>query len=89
MLTTGTTLPEVRTVLVETLGLQDRADTLDASTGLFGSLPELDSLAVLELVSALEDHFGITVEDSDFSGEVFETLGSLTSFVASKRGAEG
>ena len=79
-------LPEVADVLVETLGIQDRAATLDASTPLFGAMPELDSLAVLELVSALEDRFDITVEDEEFGGEIFETLGSLAAFVDGKRG---
>lgn len=79
-------LPEVADVLVETLGIQDRANTLDAGTPLFGAMPELDSLAVLELVSALEDRFDITVEDEEFGGEIFETLGSLAAFVDGKRG---
>jgi acyl carrier protein len=78
-------LPEVAEVLVDTLGIQDRAASLDASTPLFGALPELDSLAVLELVSALEDRFGIVVEDEEFGGEIFETLGSLAAFVDTKR----
>ncbi len=82
--TTGS-LPEVAEVLVETLGIEDRASTLDASTALFGAMPELDSLAVLELVSALEDRFGIVVEDEEFGGEIFETLGSLAAFVDDKR----
>jgi acyl carrier protein len=79
-------LTEVTDVVVETLGIQDRAATLDASTPLFGAMPELDSLAVLELVSALEDRFGIVVEDEEFGGEIFETLGSLAEFVDGKRG---
>ena len=79
------TFADVKAVLVETLNLQDRADTLDASTPLLGSLPELDSLAVLELVTALEERFGIDVDESEITGEVFETLGSLTEFVESER----
>lgn len=78
-------LAEVTDVVVETLGIQDRAGSLDASTPLFGAMPELDSLAVLELVSALEDRFGIVVEDEEFGGEIFETLGALAEFVDGKR----
>ena len=85
MIGNSTTLDEVKTVLVDTLGIQDRADSLDAQTPLFGGLPELDSLAVLELVAAIEDRFAITIEDEEFGGEIFETLGSLTSFVESKQ----
>ncbi|WP_375422894.1 acyl carrier protein [uncultured Friedmanniella sp.] len=84
MTTTTPTLIEVRSVLVATLGLEYRLDQLDESTELFGTLPELDSLAVLELVSALEDHFEIVIEDEEFSGEIFATLGSLAEFVQDK-----
>lgn len=84
MTATTPTLPQVRSVLVETLGIEEREDTIDADTPLFGGLPELDSLAVLELVTALEDRFGITVDDDEFSGDIFETLGSLSAFVEGK-----
>ena len=76
---------EVKEVVVETLGVQDRADSIDEDTALLGSLPELDSMAVLELVTALERRFGFTVQDEELSASLFETLGSLTAFVESKR----
>jgi acyl carrier protein len=75
---------DVKDVLVKTLGVEDRTATIDASTPLLGSLPELDSMAVLELVAALEERFGITVDDDDVTAEVFETLGTLTEFVEEK-----
>ena len=75
---------EVKDVLVKTLGVEDRADSIDSSTPLLGSLPELDSMAVLELVAALEQRFGITVDDDDVTAEIFETLGALTAFVQEK-----
>jgi len=81
----SSTIDDVKHVLVDTLGIEDRSSRIDASTQLFGDLPELDSLAVLELVTALEEQFDIVIDDSDFSGEVFETLGSLASFVDQKR----
>lgn len=82
---TGTTnLHDVKMVLVEVLGIEGRADSLDASTPLLGSLPELDSMAVLELVAALEQRFGITVDDDDVTAEVFNTLGTLAAFVDGK-----
>ena len=81
----SSTFDQVKHVVVDTLRIEDRSSGFDASTQLFGSLPELDSLAVLELVTALEEQFDIVIDDSDFSGEVFETLGSLASFVDQKR----
>lgn len=77
-------LADVKAVVVETLGVEDRADSLDAATPLLGSLPELDSMAVLELVLELEQRFGITIEGEDVTADVFETLASLTAFVDSK-----
>ena len=73
-----------QSVLVTTLGIEDRAASIEASTPLFGGLPELDSLAVLELVTAIEDEFDITIDDEEFSGDIFETLGSLAAFVDQK-----
>ena len=79
------TLDGVIAVVVETLGIEDRAHTLDASTPLFGSMPELDSLAVLSLVTSLENRFGFEMDDEDFSGDVFETVGTLAEFVERHR----
>jgi acyl carrier protein len=90
MQTRSSTLDGVIATIVETLGIAERADTLNTDTPLFGSMPELDSLAVVELLTALEERFGFYIEDDEFTGEVFETIGSLASFVDSKRdqGAE-
>jgi acyl carrier protein len=79
------TIEGVKAVIVKTLGIEERADTLDASTPLFGSMPELDSFAVVELAASLEEQFGFQIDDSDFSGEVFETVGTLAEFVEKKR----
>lgn len=85
MTSENATLVQVKTVLVSVLGIEDRAGSIDATTELFGGIPELDSLAVLELVTTLEERFDIVVEDDEFSGEIFETLGSLAEFVETKR----
>jgi len=83
--TTDTSFDGVKRIIVSTLGIEGRADGIDASTPLFGAMPELDSLAVLELMANLEEHFGFTVDDEEFSGDIFETVGSLTAFVDQKR----
>jgi acyl carrier protein len=75
------TLERVKVVIVKTLKIQDRAHTLEASTELFGSLPELDSMAVVTLAVNLEREFDFEIDDEDFTGEVFETIGTLAEFV--------
>jgi acyl carrier protein len=82
---TSTSLDAVIDLVGTTLGLGDRARDLGADTPLLGAMPELDSMAVLELVSAVEDRFGFEVDDSDVTGEVFETVGSLADFVDRNR----
>ena len=84
-LSTAVALEDVKAVVVETLGVEDRADTLDADTPL-GSLPELDSMAVLELAARARARFEIVVDGEDVTADVFETLGSLTTFVDSQLG---
>ena len=77
-------LADVKDVVVQTLGVEDRADAIDADTPLFGTLPELDSMAVLELVLELEQRFGIVLEGEDVTADAFETLTNLTAVVESK-----
>jgi acyl carrier protein len=79
-------LDEVKTILIDVLSLGDAGQRLQADSPLLGSLPELDSMAVVSLVGALEDHFGIVIDDDDLSASTFETLGSLADFVAGKIG---
>jgi acyl carrier protein len=85
MASTGTTTQDVKAVLVSVLGIEDRAATIDDSTPLLGNLPELDSMAVLELVAALEQQFGVTIDDDDVTAEAFDTLGTLAELVEAKR----
>jgi acyl carrier protein len=75
----------VKTAVIETLGIEDRADAVDATTPL-ASMPELDSLAVAELLVELERRFGITIEDDDVTPEVLETVASLAALVDANSG---
>jgi acyl carrier protein len=71
----------VRAAVIETLGLHDREGTITEETLLFGSMPELDSLALVELITALEDRFGFEMDEADITADVFESVGSLTAHV--------
>ena len=77
-------LEEVKTLLIDVLNLAPAGQSLDADSPLLGSLPELDSMAVVTLIGALEEHFGIMVDDDDISASTFATLGSLAAFVAER-----
>lgn len=75
----------VRGVLKDVLGLDAaRAAALDASSPLFGAMPELDSMTVAGLLTEIEDRLGIIVEDDEVDGEMLETFGSLVRFAQRK-----
>ena len=75
----------LRSVLCDVLGLDpDEVQTFDNDTGLFGHLPELDSMAVAGLLTELEDRLGILIEDDDVDGEMLETYGGLLAFAEAK-----
>jgi acyl carrier protein len=78
------TIENVKKLLAQTLQLGSRADALHTDSALLGTIPELDSMAVVSILTAMEDYFGITVEDDEISADTFETLGSLVAFVDAK-----
>jgi len=77
-------LEDVRQIVGEVLQLGDRTARLARDSALLGSLPEFDSMAVVSVLTALEERLGIVVEDDEITAETFETLGSLYDFVSSK-----
>jgi len=74
----------VKTVLGEALQIEDRTSEMTGSTLLLGNLPELDSMAVVTVLTALEDNFGFVIDDDDLVSDAFLTLDSLVSFVEDK-----
>lgn len=78
------TIDEVKNILRDSLQLGDRVKGFTADTRLLGSVPELDSMAVLTVLTAIEERFGFTVEDDDISADTFATVGSLCQYVEQK-----
>ena len=75
---------ELLKLLDDTLTLRGRGLQLRVDSPLAGTLPELDSMGVVAIVSAAEDHWGIVIEDEEIDAEVFATVGSLMCFLRSK-----
>jgi acyl carrier protein len=82
----STTDQFLRRILTDVLGLkQGQSDGFTADTGLFGHLPELDSMAVAGLLTEMEDRLDIVIEDDEIDGELLESYGSLLAFAEAKR----
>ena len=75
---------QIRDLLTDTLRLGDRGTGLEAGSALLGSIPELDSMAVVTVITVIEEHFDIEFDDEDISAESFATLGALCSLVEGK-----
>lgn len=75
---------EVLRVIDEVLSLGGRSAGFSRSTHLLGAVPELDSMAVVSLITAIEEQFGLSIDDGDIDGSTFETVGSLVDFVAER-----
>lgn len=72
---------ELKTILDDVLSLGGRAQGFQADTALLGAIPELDSMAVVGLITAIEERFGVEIADDEIDGSVFATFGGLLAFV--------
>ncbi len=77
---------QLRAILADVLGLKPgQAEGFTAETGLFGHLPELDSMAVAGLLTEMEDRLHIVIDDDEIDGDLLESFGSLLAFAEAKR----
>ncbi|WP_369025119.1 acyl carrier protein [Qipengyuania sp. RANM35] len=75
----------LRSILSEVLSLDgEQVAAFDSDTGLFGHIPELDSMAVATLLTEMEDRLGIVIDDEDLEAEMLETYGGLLTFAEAK-----
>jgi acyl carrier protein len=75
---------QIARALDQVLSLGGRGLAFTRDTQLLGAVPELDSMAVVSLITTLEEHFGILIEDDEIDGATFATVGSLADFVGAK-----
>jgi acyl carrier protein len=80
-------LNDVKNILALVLQTPTTIAQLQMDSPLLGALPELDSMAVVSILTALEEQYGFVVEDDEIDASVFETLGALVNFVQQKSGA--
>ncbi|MBL4584188.1 MAG: hypothetical protein JKX83_06185 [Pseudomonadales bacterium] len=75
---------DVTEMLRSALQLDEALVQLNSDSGLLGVIPEFDSLAVVTVLTALEDHYGFIIEDDEVEASTFETVGSFIQFVEDK-----
>lgn len=71
-------------IIINVTGKSDAVCTFTADTQLFGAMPEIDSMAIINIVLSLEKQYGFHIDDEEVEQAVFESVGSLSLFVATK-----
>tara|TARA_R110002110_G_scaffold414983_1_gene647348 strand:- start:34548 stop:34796 length:249 start_codon:yes stop_codon:yes gene_type:complete len=77
-------LDELKTIIADILQIPGRLDGLGRDDTLLGGIPEFDSMAVVSVLTTVEDNYGITVDDDEISAEDFETFGALLDLLNAK-----
>ncbi len=75
---------QTKQLLSDVLGLKQQIESMTKETLLLGNIPELDSVAVLTIIVALEKNFSITIHDDEISAQTFRTFGTLIDFIDKK-----
>jgi acyl carrier protein len=76
----------LKKMIVERLFLKIPPEQIESDKSLI-EVYGVDSVSLLELVVGLEEEFGITVADEDFSVDHFQTVSALAEFVRGKQSA--
>ena len=77
-------LEQVLDVLAESLDGSVQIHEMNEEAPLLGAIPELDSMAIVGIITSIEEHFGITFDDDELDAEVFETVGTLRNQIIAK-----
>ena len=76
--------PILISIILEALGLAEQEIQLRTDSRILGAIPEFDSMALVAVLTGVEEQFGFRVEDEEISADTFETLGTLAAFVSRK-----
>jgi acyl carrier protein len=75
---------QIKAMIVERLFLNVEAGDMPDDANLMDAYG-IDSVNLFEIVVGLEEEFGLTLEDTDFSTETFSTVDNIAAFVDQKR----
>jgi acyl carrier protein len=79
-------LPEVGTLLVESLNLEIAPDAIDPDAPLYGEGLGLDSIDILELALVVSKRYGFQLRSGDEDNlRIFSSLRSLAGHIATHR----
>jgi len=80
---------QLKHILVEQLDINLRLEDVDETVSIFEEGLGLDSMAIVELITSIEEHFGFEFSDTELSIELFRNLTVLADFIGTKVGSRG
>ncbi|MBV1910256.1 MAG: acyl carrier protein [Kangiellaceae bacterium] len=78
---------EIKQLLIEILSLEIGPEDLDDDALLLGDIPEFDSMAIVSVITALEENYGFATADDELTAEVFESIETVVAFVTERASA--
>lgn len=78
------TVDRLKRIIRDALHLGERADAFGPASPLLGAIAEFDSMAVVTVLTMIEDEFDFSISDDEVSADIFATLGTLAAFVDGK-----
>jgi len=72
---------EIKQLLIETLSLDIKPNEMDDDALLLGDIPEFDSMAIVSVITALEENYHFSSADDELTAEVFESIQTVVTFV--------
>lgn len=78
------TSSELKSLLAHTLGMSEVPPSWTDDMPLFGNIPDLDSMAIVGLITAIEEHFAVEFVNEDMTMDTFANLANLAAIVQGK-----
>ena len=72
---------EIKQLLIDVLSLDISPTEIDDDALLLGDIPEFDSMAIIAVITSLEENYGFSSADDELTAEVFESVETVVDFV--------
>jgi acyl carrier protein len=84
----GALVNQLKTIMAEELDINLKVEEIDENASLFEGGLGLDSIAIVELISLVEQHFNFQFSDTELTSESFSNLNILADFISAKQSSQ-
>ena len=77
-------LNQLKDIIANKLDVNLKIDEIDENVSLYEDGLGLDSIAIVDLIVAMEKNFSISIEDEELNADLFKNLTTLSEFIQGK-----